>query len=420
MSSLAGLSMLGLLSGGCAPFDGGPPAQTATAAPPAAAAPSPTPAAAPAAPAPVIPVPFDEAVLKAANSVFSSKTVPAPTAASGRHQVVIDPLVDGMTGSQSTATRRIQSRIVDLVKTQYPQFEIVPFSTAAVAAAPLVLVGTFTPVNAEGKTAGTREAYRFCLVLADLKSGKTVAKAVARSKLDGVDTTPTPFFQDSPAWTGDKATEGYITTCQGTKVGDPISPAYVDGILTAALIADAIDAYDRSDYREALDLYRAAALSPAGDQLRAYNGIYLTNLKLGRRDEAAAAFGDIVNYGLRNNRLAVKLLFKPGSTAFVPDQLVSGSYDEWLRQIAESAARDSACLEVAGHTSPTGPAALNDRLSLLRAEFVKSRLDREEPVLGARTIATGAGSRDNLIGTGRDDVTDALDRRVEFKVIPGC
>jgi hypothetical protein len=34
-------------------------------------------------------------------------------------------------------------------------------------------------------------------------------------------------------------------------------------------------------------------------------------------------------------------------------------------------------------------------------------------------IANGVGSRQTMIGTGRDDATDALDRRVEFKVI-GC
>ena len=34
-------------------------------------------------------------------------------------------------------------------------------------------------------------------------------------------------------------------------------------------------------------------------------------------------------------------------------------------------------------------------------------------------IATGRGFKENLVGTGKDDASDALDRRVEFKVI-GC
>jgi len=35
-------------------------------------------------------------------------------------------------------------------------------------------------------------------------------------------------------------------------------------------------------------------------------------------------------------------------------------------------------------------------------------------------IATGVGSKNNLIGTGADDLSDALDRRVDCKVIPAC
>ena len=33
-------------------------------------------------------------------------------------------------------------------------------------------------------------------------------------------------------------------------------------------------------------------------------------------------------------------------------------------------------------------------------------------------IANGAGSRETMVGNKRDDASDALDRRVEFKVIP--
>ena len=37
----------------------------------------------------------------------------------------------------------------------------------------------------------------------------------------------------------------------------------------------------------------------------------------------------------------------------------------------------------------------------------------------ARSIANGVGSRQTMVGNGRDDTSNALDRRVEFKVI-GC
>ena len=170
-------------------------------------------------------------------------------------------------------------------------------------------------------------------------------------------------------------------------------------------------------YRESLELYTSALATPSSDKLRAYNGIYLANARLGRRDAAAEAFGKIVDYGLASKRLAMKFLFDPGSTAFVSVAAVSANYPVWLRQIARGASQRMACLEIGGHTSRTGPEPLNERLSLLRAEVVRHRLVEQAPALGNRLIATGAGSRDTLIGTGRDDLTDALDRRVVFTVI---
>ncbi len=98
---------------------------------------------------------------------------------------------------------------------------------------------------------------------------------------------------------------------------------------------------------------------------------------------------------------------------------MSGPYPVWLKTIARQASAGSKCLEVTGHTSPTGPEPLNERLSLLRAEYVKSRLEGASPSLARRMIANGVGSAQTMVGTGRDDASDALDRRVEFKVI-GC
>ena len=59
--------------------------------------------------------------------------------------------------------------------------------------------------------------------------------------------------------------------------------------------------------------------------------------------------------------------------------------------------------------------ALNDELSERRAKAVRGELVRRAPVLQARTEARGRGAREPLIGTGRDDATDVLDRRVEFE-----
>ncbi len=196
---------------------------------------------APSPPPVVTPVPFPVAVTNAANAVFTAASKSLPPGAP-RQVVVIDPLVNGVTGEQSVATKQIQERIVALAKANYPQFDIQPFTAATVAKGPDVMVGTFTPVNAQGQTAGTREAYRFCLVMVNLNAGKTIAKGVARARPDGVNSTPIGLFRDSPAWTNDASIKSYIDTCQATKVGDPISQTYVNGIVTASLVSEAIDA----------------------------------------------------------------------------------------------------------------------------------------------------------------------------------
>ncbi|CAH1747521.1 OmpA-like domain-containing protein [Thauera humireducens] len=397
---------IGLASSACtnmSPLFGGSTTAPAPSAPAQAAAPAPPPI-----------LPFDDAVLAAANDVFARAGVPAGTE---RVALVIDPLVDGMAGEQTAATRAMGERIAELARSRYPHFEILPFDSASLRRAPWVLVGTFTPVSAEGRTEGSRAAYRICLALADLGSGRIVSKGLARSQLEGVDGTPLASFRDSPAWVRDPRVEAYIRTCQGTKAGDPIQPAYLDGILTASLISQAVEAYNAGRYREALERYEAAEATPAGRQLRVLNGLYLANTRLGHAEAAGRAFGRLVDFGLEQQRLAVKFLFRPGSTGFVAERRLSGAYPMWLAEIARGAAAREACLEVAGHASRSGPEPLNERLSLLRAEAVRGLLVANDARLTTRTIAAGYGSREAMVGTGRDDASDAMDRRVEFRVV---
>ncbi len=359
--------------------------------------------------------PFDQALLDAAHSLLSMMELPPP----GEKQLlVIDSPIDGNSGVQSLATRKIETRIGELVRKKYQHFSLQPFMPANVQRAPLVLLGTLTPTDGLGQTNGKREIYRLCLVLADLKSRTVVSKETARAQIHGVNHTLTPYFQDSPAWMRERMTESYVHICEASKPGDRIPSAYINGILTQALINEAIVAYDSGRYQQALERYSSAAETAAGDQLSVYNGIYLANLKLNRSAATAAAFGKIVEYGLSNNQLAVKFLFKPGSAAFAPDNRESGNYSTWVKEIAQRAIQSNACLEIIGHSSRTGSETVNEKLSLQRAEYVKKKLEAEIAELSYRTVANGAGSRENLVGTGKDDTSDALDRRVVFRVVP--
>ena len=120
---------------------------------------------------------------------------------------------------------------------------------------------------------------------------------------------------------------------------------------------------------------------------------------------------------MKSKKLAVRLLFQPGSTQFFGDQQLTSPYPMWIQQIASRVAQANTCLEIVGHTSATGPAQLNERLSVLRAQTIRSTLEQTDQRLVGKLIASGAGPRETLIGTGKDDASDALDRRVEFKVL---
>ena len=73
--------------------------------------------------------PFEEALTHAANTLFSQ----IPSSANSEKQLlVIDPLIDGVSGMQSSATTTMGTRIGDLVRGHYPQFDLQPFSAANV------------------------------------------------------------------------------------------------------------------------------------------------------------------------------------------------------------------------------------------------------------------------------------------------
>ena len=358
-------------------------------------------------------LPFDEAVTRAAEALFANARLPAPTDPSGRHPLVIDPLIDGATGAQSAATRNTQARVVEVAQ-RFPQYDLRPFNTASLESKPLVLLGSVMPLRPGNVMIGAPTAYDLWLVLADSRTGRIVSRSEAPMRLAGVDPTPTPFFRESPVWVReDPVQRGYWETCRSV-VGDAVDRRYLDGLFASALVADGINAYEAGKPWQALAFYQRAAQTPAGDQMRVYNGLYLANWAVGRRQEAEAAFARVVDFGLRQGQLSVKLVFQPASTAFWSDGAVSGPYPVWLRRIAHGAVVRETCLQITGHTSPTGSPAANDRLSLARAQRVQNLLVREEPPLARRTAAKGVGARDPIIGTGADDASDALDRRVEF------
>ena len=357
-------------------------------------------------------LPFDQAILVATDAlVAQTQTLPGflakVEAKVNKRPVVLDPTLDAGTGQQTAATQKLDKATTERMVSKFEQIEVLPFRAANLSKAQYLLTGTLTRVQRD---------FRIALALTDLKTGNVVAQSSALAREEGVDMSPLPYYRDSPVLVKDKVIEGYVRT-SAAKPGDKADPTYLERIATATVINEATMLYNAEKYQEALGQYRSALATPAGEQLRVLNGIYLTNAKLGRTAEAEQAFGRVVALGIAYNQLGVKFLFNPGGTEFWSDPKVSGAYGMWLRQIAKESSGAKVCMDIVGHTSKTGSEPVNDALSLRRAAYIKQRLGVEATELTNRTRPQGMGFRQNIVGSGSDDAVDALDRRVEFKIV---
>lgn len=369
---------------------------------------APSPGAAPAAsPAPG---PLDKVFVTAATELFDRVSI-----GTSKTIIVIDPLLDGVTGMQSNATRDFDKRIAAFIAERYKHIEVRPMTVENLTQAKFVFIGTFNTINNAGQPSGPRDAFWICFALVDQGEKTVFARSVARATLSNVDIAPARFYADTPVWGLDAATSAYIETCQRGEPGKPVPPAYVAQLPVAARIREATVAYEGGDNAKALALYKEAQALPGGDQIRTLNGLYLTLSAIGQREEASKAFGELIGSGLKRGRLGVMFLFEAGSTDFNADMAIATKYTSWLDEIAAQAGKTGDCLEVVGHASRTGVESFNVALSRDRAERIIGLLSERAPAIKARLKPAGFGSREVLVGLPRDDAATAIDRRVEFR-----
>jgi outer membrane protein OmpA-like peptidoglycan-associated protein len=340
-------------------------------------------------------------------------TLAQPDASVPKRSIVLDPMLDMITGQQTETTKLLERRVTQRMGLRFPQFEFLPFQSANLTRAQYLMTGTVSRVPSDGP----RHQVRISLALTDLKTTLVLAQASALALEENLDSTPSPYYKDSPVLIKDKVVEGYAKTTAAAP-GQRADPYYMERIAASSVISEATTLYNAERYQDALGQYKTALATPQGQQLRAESGVYLTNMKLGHVSEAEQAFGRIVALGIAYNELGVKFLFNPGSTEFWSDPKISGAYGMWLRQLAREMAGAGRCMKIVGHTSKTGPAAINDAISLKRATYIRQRLAAEQPVLATRTQVEGMGFRQNIVGSGTDNAFDVLDRRVEFKIVP--
>jgi len=387
-----------------------PPAPAPASVPVAVAAPASTP---PPAPPPLVAMPFDDAVARSGKKLFEDA---AALVGTQERSLIVDPLVDASTGQQTLASAEMGRALVGTVKASHPYWRVRDFNRSTLAETPLLVIGTLTAINTKPNTPDPADAYRICLRVIDLKTGRVVAKGLSRATTETVNAAPLPVFRDAPTWSKDNTVNGYIKSCQGTpNIGDPIDTTYLLRLPAAAVINEAQQAYGDNRIADALRLFREASVVAEPDDLRVLNGLYATSWRLGKKREAGEAFHKIAVRGVATRQLPLKMFFGTGSATLLPE--MQPQYTLWLHEVALASSAASACLRVVGHTSKTGSAIRNEALSTQRAAYVRERLEASEGKLRGKVSSEGVGSRENLIGLGTDDARDTLDRRVEFRVV---
>jgi outer membrane protein OmpA-like peptidoglycan-associated protein len=322
----------------------------------------------------------------------------------------VAPVLDAHSRQQTATTVRVRELVAVHLKSQHRGLELVPFTAAAAALSEVRLDTTLTAATLpDGRRASDRLLLQMRLV--SLRDGRTLARSETTVADAGLDATPIAFFRESPFTLPPPADQGAAAT--------PGAPVLSERERTVpiARLDEAGAAYSAGSFDRALALYRSAAMLPGADTMQALVGAYLASVRSGQEADARSTFARIVALGLKTRAMGVKLLFAPGTTEFWSDPAISKPYPDWLREIARQAGESPSCLQVVGHSSRTGAEDYNLALSARRADAIRQQLEAAQPVLARRIETTGVGWRDNLVGTGSDDVKDAVDRRVEFKVV---
>ena len=328
--------------------------------------------------------------------------------------VVVDPFVDAQNGYAVAVGRRMHDGIVANAAALLKNYEFLALTADALAKSTYVMSGSISFDERGQGRAG--KAYRVSVSLTNTKTAIVMAQSSVWLADGNVDMAPLPIYQDSPVFLNDRYTKGLVATAN-SPVGRAAEPVYFTQLSTAALIAEGQQAFAADDARNSLALFQRAEIRPDGKTMKVYTGLYVTQLKIGNLAEAERVFGQLIAVAFQENNLSIRFLFRVNSVDFIGEPRLTQQYRLWARQLAQHITRNRACVDVQGHSSRSGSETYNRTLSLQRAESLRKLLQSESNGVIALTRATGRGMQDNLVGSGSDDERDAVDRRVEFKII---
>lgn len=333
--------------------------------------------------------------------------------AAGKKQIALDPFIDVNSGDVVQTSLDIELLMVKHINNHFPAFDMQRLSPTQLEKIQYIMVGVldYELYNR------TDKRYRIHAAVLDSNAHKVIASAKVWLLESKLNYTPVTIYQDSPMYLKDKLLDSLINIAK-SPVGTEVEARYYNALEASAVITEASTAYSERDFGKALTLFQQAEKLSEGKTMRTYAGLYQTYRKLQRPDKAEEAFGKMFEVGIEENNLSTKFLFQVNNVEFVKNPNIRKQYVMWLRQIGKLFNKTDHCIHILGHTSRTGAEQYNRNLSLQRAEKVQKLLAPYFSDIRTRSQAIGRGFLDNIVGSGTDDARDAVDRRVDFKIVP--
>jgi len=369
------------------------------------------------APAPVkqlsdLPVSFKAAIVLLTNNLLM-QVKNKQGMLGGQKKIVLEPFIDMKSNQVVKVSRQIEEIIyVETHKKFGDKFIIERLTPESVTQADYVMHG----VILYDAHPDQGNFYHVKSTVIEKNVGKIVAKSdvwISNKNLDY-----TPLVDNPPVVIPDSQSNKVEIDVMEMEVGAEVPQTYQTDLGAGALMTQAGAAYEKQDYQTALDLFTQVTQQQSLEKkkmMKAYIGLYRSNIHLGEQYAAEEAFGKLVALSVEEyNTLSVKFLFLVSNTAF--DKKLKAEYPIWLRQIAQYFDNQNLCLHIVGHSSRTGKLGYNCRLSLDRAQAIQKQLQPYFSGIKANSKTDGKAWIHNIAGTGTDDAQDAVDRRVEFKV----
>jgi len=328
-----------------------------------------------------------------------------------KKNIVIDPFIDIKSHEVIKVSEQIEKIFVaETQKVFGDQFSIERLTPKNIYQADYVIHGVI--MSEQYKNNGNY--YHVISSVVEKNKGKVIAKSdvwISNQTLDYTPIIDSPIVILNPQ----SITEDIVKI----KLGAAVAPNYNSVLEIEALINKAEEAYVNKDYDTALDLFTIATQQQQSfdkmSMIKAYIGLYRTNINLKDLNAAEKVFGKIVSLNFeKNSILNVKFLFSVSKTSF--DNTLATEYPLWLRQIGKYFEQKNQCLEIVGHSSRSGKLSYNCKLSLNRAVAVQQKLEANFSNMKINSKTDGKAWAENIVGSGTDDAQDAIDRRVGFKL----